>query len=101
MEIVLFGIVASILSELISVAKKALSNTPFEGSAAQLVVILLSILGAIVKLAYGGTLSFSFNDIFATASQVWALAEGYYLVIGQWYATHAPSVPATLNPLNR
>lgn len=101
MEIVLFGIGASLLSELISVVKKALSNTPFEGSAAQLVVIVFSILGAIVKLSIGGTLSFSFHDIFETASQVWALAEIYYMAIGQWYATHTPTVPISSVPIGK
>ncbi len=96
MEIIIFGIGASILSELISVVKKWLSATPFEGVAAQLVVIVVSLISAVIELLATGQVSISLSTLWPTATQIWALAEVYYIAIGQWYATHTTNnVPLT------
>lgn len=101
METVILGISASIISEITSVFKKWLTNTPFEGSAAQIVVMIISVLGALIDLTWTHQISsLSWPTIGKTAAEIWALAEIYYMAIGQWYSVHSNPKPAINNPLN-
>ncbi len=85
---IFYGIGSSILTEAISWLRKKLTGTPFEGISAQLVIMFVALVAGAVKLAYDGV-SFDWGNVLGLAAQVWASAEVYYLVIGQWYASHS------------
>lgn len=87
MTVALFGILASLLSELISWVQKKLTGTPFQGSAAQIVIMIVSVVGAAIYFVYQNSPSINATTFVQYASSIYAISQVYYLAIGQWYAT--------------
>lgn len=86
MDIILFGIGASFLTEIISWVNNKLSNTTLKGMGAQLTIFAISLIGALIKILVAGNLDFDFKTIGELFSQIYATSQVYFLAIGQWYA---------------
>ncbi len=86
MNIFLLGIAASILTEAISWVNKKIQGTPFKGDGAQIVILIISFIGAIVRVLISGYQVIDFPTLLALFSQVYAVSQVYFLFIGQWYA---------------
>lgn len=85
MNIFLLGVAASILAEVISWVSKKIEGTPFKGDGAQIVILIVSFVGAIVKVLTGGYQVVDFPTLLVFFSQVYAVSQIYFLFIGQWY----------------
>ena len=87
LTLVIFGILSSVLTEVISFVEKKLSGTPYQGYSAKIVIMFVSLLGGALYVVYKNMPSATITTILAYASAIYATAEVYYLAIGHWYAT--------------